>query len=138
MKDKSWWMYDWDGKSFIAQATSLNNFCDIMNRNSNYKRFSSGFLKAHDACEIELKGSLKLLVEEMTNEGFEGVWIHKFFKGRNYRKLLELDGQDGVIIPRKEYEKLTQEKNNKISDELEFFKDILSEIRSLVERKYEK
>jgi len=128
--------YSFDGKTFIAYATSISNFLEIMRRNSSWGRYSLQHIRGYTRELHGLGGLSGLIAKEMFKEGFEGVWIHKFIADENFGKLFEVSGMSGdyILMRKDEYTKLMSSNINQLKERLDECEVKLKKIREVVKQ----
>lgn len=133
--EKGVYRYSYDGKMFLAYATSVSNFRDIMNRNSSWKRYSLPFLRGHTRFVGSIDG-LNAMEREIlrvnTEEGFGGIWLNKWLDfPQSFFQMFEKGFPDFKIMPRREFDKVRVPIN--MNRNIEMLKSKLNKIHSLSE-----
>jgi len=130
--DKQVYRYSYDGKTFIALATSLNNFVQLMNEHSSWKRYSAAFVKQHLNTLDSISGLCPVERELMNaniHEGIEYLWFSKWLENPTFFKFFAENFPDMKILPMSEFEKSSDifSLNRKLAE----LQSILLQIQSL-------
>jgi len=137
MKSPKIYVYSFDGKTFIAEAKSWNNFKDIINSNSDWGRYSVQHLKGYTRiCDSvdELGAFRREIFKENKMNGITAMWSSKWLEIPSFFKFFRENFPSFIILQTREYDSLKAKKKGFREEDIEKIQDVVTSLEGTIKK----